>query len=389
MATKQRPFHLVVFGASGFTGQFVTEEVAREQMDPEGSSRLAWAVAGRCREKLQRVLERAAEKLGRPTLPTEVGIIICDISNPASLDEMAKQATIVLNCVGPYRFYGEPVVKACVENGTSCIDISGEPHFLELMYWKYHEKAAEKGVYIIGSSGFDSIPADMGVIYTSSKINGTLTAVESFLTINSGPEGLCIHDGTWKSAIYGFGNQNQLKKLREQSNLKPVPIVGTKLKRRWPVSYCRELSSYSIPFMGADVSVVKRTQRYLHENLEQLPFPWLFSFGYFSKQGPTQKQLDGTSFTMTFFGQGYSHSTPTENNKPNIRVCTQVKGPEAGYIATPIAMVQAAMTLLNDASNLPTVGGVFTPGAAFCRTKLIDRLNKRGIEFSVISSSEV
>lgn len=120
-----------------------------------------------------------------------------------------------------------------------------------------------------------------------------------------------------------------------------------------------------------------------------IKFPWLFSFGYFSKQGPTQKQLDGTSFTMTFFGQGYSHSTPTENNKPNIRVCTQVKGPEAGYIATPIAMVQAAMTLLYDASSLPTVGGVFTPGAAFCRTKLIDRLNKRGIEFSVISSSEV
>ncbi|XP_054568953.1 saccharopine dehydrogenase-like oxidoreductase isoform X2 [Eptesicus fuscus] len=369
MATRQRPFHLVVFGASGFTGQFVTEEVAREQMDPEGSSRLAWAVAGRSREKLQRVLERAAQKLGRPTLPSEVGIIICDISNPASLDEMAKQATIVLNCVGPYRFYGEPVVKACVENGTSCIDISGEP------------------------------------------------------------QGLCIHDGTWKSAVYGFGNQNQLKKLRTQSNLKPVPIVGAKLKRRWPVSYCRELNSYSIPFLGADVSVVKRTQRYLHENFEQLPvqyaayvtvggitsvmklmfaglfflffvkfgigrqllikFPWLFSFGYFSKQGPTQKQIDGASFTMTFFGQGYSHGFSTDNNKPNIRVCTQVKGPEAGYIATPIAMVQAAMTLLNDVSNLPSVGGVFTPGAAFSRTKLIDRLNKRGIEFSVISSSEV
>ena len=36
-----------------------------------------------------------------------------------------------------------------------------------------------------------------------------------------------------------------------------------------------------------------------------------------------------------------------------------------------------------------TGGGVFTPGAAFSRTKLIDRLNKHGIEFSVISSSEV
>lgn len=65
MATTQRPFHLVVFGASGFTGQFVTEEVAREQVDSEGNSRLPWAVAGRCREKLQGVLERAALKLGK------------------------------------------------------------------------------------------------------------------------------------------------------------------------------------------------------------------------------------------------------------------------------------------------------------------------------------
>ncbi|XP_029788903.1 saccharopine dehydrogenase-like oxidoreductase isoform X1 [Suricata suricatta] len=429
MATKQRPYHLVVLGASGFTGQFVAEEVAREQVATGQSPRLPWAVAGRSGEKLKRVLERAALKLGRPTLSSEVGIIICDVTNPASLDEMAKQSSVVLNCVGPYRFYGEPVVKACVENGTSCVDICGEPQFLELMYWKYHEKAAEKGAYIIGSSGFDSIPADLGVIYTKNKMNGTLTAVESFLTVHSGPEGLCIHDGTWKSAVYGFGDQSNLKKLRKESNLKPVPVVGPKLKRRWPVSYCRELSSYAVPFLGADVSVVKRTQRYLHEDLEQSPvqyaayinvggitsviklmfaglfflffvkfgigrqllikFPWLFSFGYFSKLGPTQRQIDGSSFTLRFFGQGYSQGFGPEKGKPNIRICTQVKGPEAGYAATSIAMVQAAVTLLNDASDLPKTGGVFTPGAAFFRTKLIDRLNQRGIEFSVISSSEV
>lgn len=49
---------------------------------------------------------------------------------------------------------------------------------------------------------------------------------------------------------------------------------------RWPVSYCRELSSYAIPFLGSDVSVVKRTQRYLYENLEQSPVSILF----FSKE---------------------------------------------------------------------------------------------------------
>lgn len=55
---------MVVFGASGFTGQFVTEEVAREQIASEQSSRLPWAVAGRSKEKLQQVLEKAAVKLG-------------------------------------------------------------------------------------------------------------------------------------------------------------------------------------------------------------------------------------------------------------------------------------------------------------------------------------
>lgn len=44
--------------------------------------------------------------------------------------------------------------------------------FLEGMFLKYNEKAAEKGVYIVGSCGFDSIPADMGVLYTKDKLKG-------------------------------------------------------------------------------------------------------------------------------------------------------------------------------------------------------------------------
>ena len=46
-------------------GKFVTEEVAWNQVSPEWSTRLPWAVAGRCVEKLQRVLERVAMKLGK------------------------------------------------------------------------------------------------------------------------------------------------------------------------------------------------------------------------------------------------------------------------------------------------------------------------------------
>lgn len=390
---------------------------------------LQWAVAGRSREKLQAVVEQAAKKLGKKELNSEVNIILCDVSDPSSLANMAKQTVLVLNCVGPYRFFGEPVVKACVETGTSYIDISGEPQFLEGMYLNYNDKAAEKGVYIIGSCGFDSVPADMGVLFTRNNLKGTLTAVESFLNIKSGPEGACIHDGTWRSAVYGLADQDNLKKIRRQIGHKPLPVIGAKLKRRGAVFYSNELSQYSIPFMGSDASVVKRTQRYLHTQFNETPvqyaayttvggigsliklmfagllflmlvkfdfgrkllikYPEFFSGGHFTKEGPTEKQMEGSSFEMTFFGEGYSTGQDPQQGRPNVKICTQVKGPEAGYVATPIAMVQAAVTLLKEKSSLPKQGGVYSPGAAFANTKLIDRLNKHGVEFSVISKPEV
>ncbi|XP_030051806.1 saccharopine dehydrogenase-like oxidoreductase [Microcaecilia unicolor] len=425
----ERAYELVVLGASGFTGQFVVQEVARVAAGDEfRSSGLRWAVAGRSRPKLEEVLRKAAETLEMPQLKSDIDIIICDVGDPSSLEAMCKQTSAVLNCVGPYRFYGEPVVKACIENGTDCIDISGEPRYLEEIHFKYNSQAADKGAYIIGSSGFDSIPADLGVLFTRDSLKGILTAVESFLSFDFGPEGTCIHDGTWQSAIHGIADQDNLRKLRKQFGHKPLPIVGAKQKRRGAVFYSNELKQYSVPFLGSDPSVVKRTQRYLYENMEESPvqysayvavggiasviklmlagllfllftkfsfgrnllikYPNFFSFGYFTKEGPTQKQMNDASFTMTFFGEGYSEGQDPQQGKPNVKICTQVKGPEPGYIATPIAMVQAAVTVLKERNSLPLKGGVYAPGAAFSKTKLIERLNQHGIQFTVITKPE-
>lgn len=64
---------------------------------------------------------------------TTVPIILADCDNQKSLNDMAKQAKVVINCCGPYRFYGECVVKACVENGASHVDVSGEPEVSQLL----------------------------------------------------------------------------------------------------------------------------------------------------------------------------------------------------------------------------------------------------------------
>ncbi|XP_031436950.1 saccharopine dehydrogenase b [Clupea harengus] len=420
--SSRRPYHVVVFGASGFTGQFVVEEVART-IDEGPNGKLKWAVAGRSRRKLETVLNHVANTLDTPELKCAVEVLVADVGQPESLAIMCKQAVIVLNCVGPYRLYGEPVVKACIENGAHCIDICGEPQFLEGVQLVLDRKARESGVYIIGSCGFDSIPADMGILYTAKQFKGTLTAVESFLTVSIGPEGGCGHDATWQSAIFGFADAARLRFLRKQFNHKPLPVLGAKIKKRGALFYCKEIGQYAVPFMGSDPSVVRRTQRYLYEEHQQSPvqycayagvggvcsvlkllfsglffwllvkfsigrgllssFPEFFSWGMFSKGGPTKKQMDGTSFQMTFYGEGYTEGQDPCQGKPSTRITTEIRGAEPGYVVTPIVMVQAAVTFLNEPHSLPERGGVFTPGTAFAKTSLIQRLGRHGLKFTV------
>uniref|UniRef100_A0A3P8Y2I9 Saccharopine dehydrogenase-like oxidoreductase n=1 Tax=Esox lucius TaxID=8010 RepID=A0A3P8Y2I9_ESOLU len=422
MATviSNRPYHIIVFGASGFTGQFVVEEVARNAKEgPSGS--MKWALAGRSRHRLEGVLEQAADSLNKPELRIEVDIIVADVSDADSLAIMCQQGLVVLNCVGPYRFYGEPVVKACIENGAHCIDICGEPQFLEGMQLEYHSKAMVSGVYVIGSCGFDSIPADMGILYTKDHFKGTLTAVESFLTIHTGPEGGCAHDSTWQSAIYGFADSGSLRKLRKKFGHQPLPVVGAPFKKRYGQMSnvnavlkdnrsIKELSCLSVSRppqvqytayvgVGGVWSLIKlfcgglifwflgkfRLGRKL-----LITFPEIFSFGMFTKSGPSRKQMEGTSFRLTFFGEGYAEGTEPSQGRPNARICTQIHGAEPGYVATSVTMVQAAITVLNEPQFLPVKGGVYSPGAVFAKTTLIHRLNKHGLVFTLpyIKSSE-
>ena len=59
----------------------------------------------------------------------DVGVIEANVDSPASVDNMTKQAKVVINCVGPYIKFGEVVVKSCIENGANHVDISGNFQF--------------------------------------------------------------------------------------------------------------------------------------------------------------------------------------------------------------------------------------------------------------------
>ena len=415
---SKKLYDFVIFGASGFTGQFVVSEVQRIA----SAENIKWAVAGRSRDKLNEVVSKRTESSG----DSFSDIITADINDYQSLLLMCRQTKVVLDCVGPYRFYGEPVVKACVEAKTSYVDICGEPQFLENMLLKYNDGAEKSGIYIIGSCGFDSIPSDLGVLYAKQQFSGTLNGIKAYLDLKTGQSGACLHFGTYESAVYGLGDINSLRKVRQALGHQRLPLVGPKLKSDGSLHYHSTLHKYCIPFLGADVSVVKRTQRYIHEKLNEPPIqysmyscisslyqvfllflfgsifkllaitswgrslllkhPKFFTAGIFSHEGPTKQQMNETSFSIMMYGEGYSDGSLSLNrsDKPNKKIVIKVSGPEPGYVATPIAMVQSALVIAKEPGKLPEKGGVYSPGAAFYRTSLIKRLQENGINFEVM-----
>src|SRR5665811_285461 len=147
----ERDLSVVVFGASGVTGRSVAAYLA-ERAGELGAS---WAVAGRDPAKLERVMG----ELGVSVPET----ILADVGDPASLAAMASRTKVVLDLVGPYTLYGEPVIEACVANGAHYVDLTGEMPFARRMVDTYHERAEAAGVKVVEVCGFEALPPDIAV----------------------------------------------------------------------------------------------------------------------------------------------------------------------------------------------------------------------------------
>ena len=55
-------------------------------------------------------------------------------------------------------------------------------------------------------------------------------------------------------------------------------------------------------------------------------YPKLFSGGFFSHEGPSKKQRDASTFSLTFHGKGFSESAK-DQTKQDVSIVTKVSGP--------------------------------------------------------------
>jgi len=368
----------------------------------------------------------------------DVPKLMADVSDSDSLRRMAKQGDVVLNCVGPYAWFGEVVVRACIEEGTHHLDLSGEADYLETMQLKYDRLAEEKGVYVIAPCGFDSIPADLGTTYLQQQFGGDLNSVELYMQFHTGGKPAKLNHGTWDSGILMASKIFLMRALDKQLHPDPLPKPKYGLAQRLlhyiDVGEQHSAKGWFFPNPMPDQRIVRRSQRYFYHKENKRPvqvnayfgernffvslfliigvaimgliaqfklgqnllikYCEIFSLGMVSKKGPTQEEMDNHKFTFTLIGKGWSEKSDdgtgkeTHSQPPNKTKVLLVKGRNPAYGATNEIFLNCALTVIQQKDKLPKKGGVYTPGVAFANTDLVDRLNKNktknGVSFTLV-----
>ncbi|RFU38597.1 saccharopine dehydrogenase [Actinomadura logoneensis] len=387
-----RPYDIVLFGATGFTGGLTAEYLAAK-----AEPGLRWALAGRDPRKLEAVRDRLAAI--DPTL-AELPLLRADTSDAASIERVAGAARVVVSTVGPYVRLGEPLVAACARLGTDYVDLTGEPTFVDRMYVEHHEQAVRSGARIVHACGFDSIPSDLGTYFTVQQLpEGVPLRVEAFLRVNG-----MFSGGTLHSSVGIFADvPGMVRAERERRRVEPAPADGRRVRvARGPVPRAR--AGWTLPLPVIDSQIVARSAAALDRYGPD------FTFGHFLAvkrlpsavglalgtvgvlaaaqlpptrslllklgtpgEGPSAERRAGHWFSLTFVGEGGGE-----------RVVTEVAGGDPGYGETSKMLAESALCLAQD--DLPDVAGQLTTAQAM-GDALIDRLVKAGLTFRVLSTT--
>jgi short subunit dehydrogenase-like uncharacterized protein len=388
-----RQYDLVLFGATGYTGALTAEYLARSA-DPG----CRWALAGRNRAKLKALRERLATlDPGCARLP----LLHADVTDPASLREVAAATRVVITTVGPYITYGEPLVAACADAGTDYLDLTGEPEFVDAMYVRHHARAVETGARIVHACGFDSIPHDLGAYFTVQQLpEGVPIHVDGFVRA-----GGTFSGGTFHSALTAFSRaRHNVKAALERRRTEPRPKGRTVRAKRGVPHHESVVDAWVLPLPSLDPQIVTRSAAALDRYgphftyghyiaVKRLPVAaglvggvaGLFALAQIPParalllkarkpgEGPSPEQREKGWFTVRFVGSGGGR-----------RVVTEVAGGDPGYGETAKMLAQAALCLAFD--DLPPSAGQVTTAVAM-GDALITRLQRSGILFTVLETS--
>lgn len=386
-----REFDVIVYGASGFTGKLIADYL--NQNYSHGGC-LRWAMAGRDEARLRSVRSEI-------NAPASTQLVVADIGDPESLRAMASRTKLVLTAVGPYLLYGEPLLAACIETGTDYVDLCGETLWMHQMIHKYEAAARQSGSRVVFSSGFDSIPFDLGVFYLQQAalehFGSTFPRVKGRVREMNG----AYSGGTAASARATMAaveeDSSVIQVLMNPFSLTPG-FTGPEQPPAATPEYDESLGSWLAPFIMAGINTRNiHRSNFLMNHLYGKDFVYdemiLTGPGELGRvaaeavtedtpligenapkpgEGPSEEERESGSYDLLFVGE------LPDGQKLKVSV-TGDRDP--GYGSTCRMISESAICMVKDVPGL--AGGIWTPATAMGQ-KLIHRLvANAGLTFQI------
>ncbi len=389
---QQNSFDIVIFGATGFTGTLVAHYLAKT-----ADSNIRLAIAGRNVYKLA-ALKKELQELNPQC--QHVGAFHADIADQSSLNIMTASTKVLLNTAGPFSLYGEPVVRACVENGADYIDISGEAAFIRRLEQQLADQASTNEVRVITCCGFEAVVADLGTLFLLQHAKKDRPVkLRSYVRVDGNLSG-----GSMQTALNAMGD------LAHAVLPPPTASDGRKVSLLKPrLAKDSQLGGWVTPMQVIDQDMVLRSAAampcygpdfaYAHHIvfptmgkmlrvmgsminmlvMAQIPFTrrWMQSRLPQPGEGPSKEQRDNGWFNVRF-----------ELECSNQQLVAEVSGGDPGYGDTAKIVAQAGLCLVEDRDKLPEFFGLLTPAQAVGEL-LIKRLHTEGIRFKLTDTSGV
>jgi len=385
-------FDIVVYGATGFTGQLVAEYLAAHYKSDSG---LKWAMAGRSLDKLKSVRDAIGA-------PADTSLIAADSSDVVALKAMVEQTKSVLTTVGPYQWYGNELIAACAASGTDYLDLCGEPIWMRQMIDKHEAEAKASGARILFSCGFDSVPFELGAFFVqeeakrvfgapAARVKGRVRDMRGTFSGGTAASGRATFEAVSKDL-------SLVAILNDPFALTP-DFKGVKQPKGNKPAYEQEMQSWIAPFTMALINT-----RNVHRSNMLMGFPYGKEFVYDEMvlTGPGEQGEANARKVMAANSEktgpnarkpGEGPSKEEQENglydllyvavAPDGReVRISVKGDrDPGYGSTSKIISECAVCLLRDTPDVAP--GFWTPGAAM-QHKLIKRLvDNAGLTFRV------
>ncbi len=387
-------FDIVVYGATGFTGQLVAEYLAQHY---SGMGDPKWAMAGRSLEKLASVRDAIGA-------PADTALIQADASDPASLKAMVDQTRSVLTTVGPYQLYGSELVAACAASGTDYLDLCGEPVWMRRMIDAHQESARSSGARIVFSCGFDSLPFELGVFFCQERAKKVLGAPVSRVKGRVRTMTATVSGGTVASTKASFSaaaKDFSLVALLQNPFVLTPGFEGPKQPRGNKPLLDEDMGSWTAPFVMATINT-----RNVHRSNMLMNFPYGKDFVYDEMvltgpgepgeanakhlvaavnaermgaagglkpgEGPSKEEQATGHYDLLFVG--------IAPDGRQVRVA--VRGDrDPGYGSTSKMIAECAICLLRDTPEV--LGGIWTPGAAMGNPLIKRLVDHAGLTFEV------